>query len=80
MQLTYGEIIDIMDLKYIQSKRIGYSLQTGIYEMSDRNKTLEDLLPDNVKVSITIDDISLKSKLNINQSLMFTIKSFFNTS
>ena len=32
-----------------------------------------------MKVSITIDDIRLKSNLNINQTLIFTAKSFFYT-
>ena len=34
---------------------------------------------DNVKVTITIDDIRLKSNLKINQTLIFTNKSFFYT-
>ena len=36
-------------------------------------------MPDNVKVSITTDDIRLKSNLKINQTLIFTEKSFFYT-
>jgi len=32
-----------------------------------------------VKVSITIDDVRLRSNLNINQPLIFTKKSFFYT-
>ena len=35
MQLTYDEIIDILDLKDIPTKRTGYSLHSGIYEASD---------------------------------------------
>ena len=73
------EIIDILDLKYIPTKRTGYSLNPGIYEITDINKTLEYILPDNVKVSITIDDTRLKSKVNINQTLIFNEKSLFNT-
>ena len=30
-QLPYDEIIDILDLKYIPTKRIGYSLKPNIY-------------------------------------------------
>ena len=78
-QLTYDEIIDILDLKYIPTKRTGYSLNPGIYEVVDLNTTLKYILPDNVKVSITIDDIRLKSNLKINQTLIFTEKSFFYT-
>ena len=79
MQLTYDEIIDVLDLKYVSTKRIGYSLDLGIYEVSDLNKTSKHILRDNVKVNITIDDIRLKSNLRINQTLIFTDKSFFYT-
>ena len=76
-QLTYDEIIDILDLKFISSKRIGYSLNPGIYEIIDINTTLKYILPDNVKVNVTIDDVRIKSNLKINQTLIFTKKSFF---
>ena len=79
MQLTYDEIIDVLDLKNIPTKRTGYSLNPGIYEVIDLNKTLNYILPDNVKVNVTIDDIRLKSNLKINQTLIFTEKSFFFT-
>ena len=79
MRLSYYEIMDILDLKYIPTKRTGYSLNPGIYEINDLNKTLKHILPDNVKVSVTIDDIRLKSNLKINQTLIFTEKSFFYT-
>ena len=78
-QLTYDEIMDILDLKYIPTKRTGYSLDPGIYEVDDLNNTLKYILPDNVKVSLTIDDIRLKSNLKTNQTLNFTEKSFFYT-
>ena len=47
-----------------------------MYEITDLNKTLEFILPDNVKVSITLDDIRIKSNLNDDQTLIFTKKSF----
>ena len=78
MRLSYYEIMDILDLKYIPTKRTGYSLNPGIYEVVDLNNTLKHNLPDNVKINITIDDIRLKSNLKINQTLKFTEKSFFN--
>ena len=77
MQLTYDEIIDILDLNYIPTKRMGCSLSLGIYEVVDLNSTLKNNLPDNVKVSVTIDDVRLKSNLKINQTLILTEKSFF---
>ena len=79
LQLSYDEIIDILDLKYIPTKRTGYSLNPGIYEINDLNNTLKHILPDNVEVNITIDDIGLKSNLKINQTLIFTERSFFYT-
>ena len=79
MQLTYNEIIDILGLEYVPTKRTGYSLNPGTYEIDDLNNTLKDLLPDNKKVSVTIDVIRLKSNLKTNQTLIFTEKSFFFT-
>ena len=79
MRLSYYEIMDILDLKYIPTKRTGYSLDPGIYEVIDLNNTLKHILPDNVKINITIDDIRIKSNLKINQTLIFTERSFFYT-
>ena len=75
-QLTYDEIIDILDLKHIPTKRTGYSLNPGIYEVVDLNNTLKYILPDNVKVNVTIDDVRLKTNLKTNQTSIFTEKSF----
>ena len=79
MRLIYDEIINILDLKYFPTKRTGYFLNPGIYEVIDLNNTLEYILPDNVKVNVTIDDIRLKANLKINQTLIFTEKSLFYT-
>ena len=79
MRLSYDEIMDILDLKYIPTKRTGYSLNPGIYEVVDLNNTLKHISPDNVKINITIDDIRLKSNIKFNQTLIFTEKSFFYT-
>ena len=78
-QLTYDEIMDILDLKYIPTKRMVYSLNPGIYQVIDLNNTLKYILPNNVKVNITIDDIRSKSNLKTNQTFLFTSKSFFYT-
>ena len=79
MRLSYDEIMDILGLNYIPTKRTGYSLIPGIYEVVDLNKTLKHILPNNVKRNITIDDNRLKSNLKINQTLIFSEKSFFYT-
>ena len=79
MRLSYNEIIDILDLKYIPTKRTGYFLNPGICELIDLNNTFKFILPDNVKINVTIDDIRLKANLKIIQTLIFTEKSFFYT-
>ena len=79
MQLTYNEIIDILDLKYIPTKRVGYSIEPNIYNVVDLNKTLKNILPNNVKINVTIDERKYKTDLKINQTLIFTNKSFFYT-
>ena len=63
MQLTYDEIIDNLELKYIPTNRTGYRLNPSIYEVVDLHNTLKHILPDNVKVNVTIDDVRLKSNL-----------------
>ena len=47
--------------------------------MVDLNNTLKIILPDNVKISVTIDERKQKSNLKINQTLLFTNKSSFYT-
>ena len=77
MQLTYNEIIDILDLEYIPTKRVGYSIEPNIYNVVDLNKTLKNILPNNIKINVTIDERKYKTDLKINQTLIFTNKSFF---
>ena len=60
MELTYDEFMDVLHMKCFPSGRTGYTLPPGIYEISDINKMLEYLLPDIVKVSVTIGDIRLR--------------------
>ena len=76
-QLLCDKIMDILDLKHTPTKRIGYSLKPNIYQISKINETLKYILPDNVKISVTIDDDKLKSNLKNNQTLLFTKRSFF---
>ena len=79
MRLSYDEIMHILDLEYIPTKRTRYSLNPGIYEVFDLNTTSKHISPNNVKVSVTIDDIKIKSDLKTHQTLIFTEKSFFYT-
>ena len=79
MQLTYNEIIDILDLEYVPTKRMGYSIEPNIYNVVDLNKTLKKILPNNIKINVSIDERKNKTDLKINQTLIFTNKSFFYT-
>ena len=47
--------------------------------MVDLNTTLKHNLPKNVKVTVTIGDIRLKSSLEVNQTTFITKKSFLYT-
>ena len=77
MQLTYNEVIDILDLKYIPTKKIGYSIEPNIYNVVDLNKVLKSILPNNVKMDNSVDEKKYKTDLKINQTLIFTNQSFF---
>ena len=79
MGLSYDEIVDAWDIKYFPSEKTCITIPNGISEEAEINKLLQYLSPNTVKVSITIDDIRLRSNSNINQSLIFTKKSFFYT-
>ena len=57
MQLTYDEVIDILDLKYIPTRKTRSNFNPGIYEVVDLNNTLRRILLDNVKRTLTIDDV-----------------------
>ena len=74
-QLTYDGNIKTLDLKIIPTTTMGYILPLGKYEIIDNNFKLKFLLPKEVKVNITIDDIRLKSNLTTNNLIRF-IKKF----
>ena len=76
MHLTYDEIIDILDIKFYSSKRTCYTLPPGIYETIDINLMLNTFFTDEVKANVTIDDITLKFNLKINQSIIYRILGF----
>ena len=77
LQLTYDEIVDIMDVNYIAGSTRVYTLAVGVYEVTDIKMMLKSLLPKKVKVNSTIDDNILNSNLTTNKTIRFTEKSFF---
>ena len=66
-------------MKYINASTIGYTLPTGLYKVSDFNSMLKSLIPAEVKVNNTIDDIRLKSNLITIKAIKFTERSFIHT-
>ena len=79
MQLTYKEVMDVLNIKHFPLERTNYTLPLGKYELSDINLMLKFLLPDELSVYVTFDDIRLRSNLNINQTLVFSKKCLFYT-
>ena len=76
MELTNSEIEKIFDRSFIATSSIGYTLPVAMCEISDNNSILHILLPNEVKVNITIDDIRLTSNLTTIKRIRFTKKSF----
>ena len=77
MELTYDEIVDILNVNFIAGSANGYTLTLGIYEISDINLLIKFLLLDEVKVKKKVDDIRLRSDLTTNKTVRFTKKVFF---
>ena len=78
IELRYSETTDILDTKHTPAKTMGYAIK-GIYEISDRSMMLKSLLPNEVKMNITVDDIRLRSNLTTNKTVQFTEQFFFYT-
>ena len=74
LELTYDEIVDILNVKSVAGSTKGFALPPGICEIIDINLMLKSLLPKRVKVKITIDDIGLKSNLTRIKTIRFTKK------
>ena len=76
LELSYHENIDVLDVKCIAGSTKGYTLAPGVYRITDISLFLKTLLPKEVKVSVTIDDIRLNSNITNNKTIRFT-KRFF---
>ena len=76
---TFTEITEILDTKYNAASSIGYNLPPGTYKFSDINLMLKSLIPNEIKVNVSIDDTRLRSNLTSNKVKKFTKTSFFYT-
>ena len=56
-QLTYNEIINIIDVKYIPTSTTNKTLSPCMYEIIYINFIIKSWLPKVVKLNITIDDV-----------------------
>ena len=63
MELRYHEHQEILDTKFNGAKTDGSTLTPGIKEIGDSNSMLKSLLPNEVRVYITIDDSKLRANL-----------------
>ena len=72
-------MVDILDLKYNAGSTKGYTVPPGVSENVDNKVMLKSLLPKEVKVSFTIDDLRLKSRLTTSQTIRCTKKTYFYT-
>ena len=77
MQLSYDEILEVLDIKNLPPKRTRYTIPPGVYEISHNNLMLNSLIPKEVEANITIDDNGIKSNIKNYQTLVFTKGSFF---
>ena len=75
--LTYEVFVDLLEIKYNAGSTNGYRLPPCIIKTSDLNLMLRSLIPNEVKLSITIDDISLRSNITTKTTLKYTNSLFF---
>ena len=77
MKITYDEIVDELDIKYIARSIIGYTLPPGNYGFSYLNLMLKFSFSERVKVNKKIVYIRIRSNLTTNKTIKFTKKSVF---
>ena len=77
MELTYDEIVDILDVKYVPASTNGYTLPPAEYENIDIILIIKLLLPNELKVNDTIGDVRIRSNSTTIKRIRFTTKSFF---
>ena len=76
LELSYTEILNKLDMKYIDASITRYTSPPGVYKVSDNNFMIKSLPQDDEKINITIDDIRMRSNLTKNNTIRFTGKSF----
>ena len=72
MGKTYDETMEVLDRKCTSTTSIGSTLPPEKYKNSDIDLTLKSLLPNGVKINITVDHSRLSSNLTTNKTKRFT--------
>ena len=54
LQLTYHEIVKILDVKYLAGSTKGYTFAPGLYEILGINFMSKSLLPKELKVKLQL--------------------------
>ena len=72
-----NENINLLALKHIGASSTKYTFPPRIYEISDLDLTLKALLPNDVKIRNTIDDIRLWSTLTTKKKRETLLKKLF---
>ena len=76
MESTVSDIENMFGKKYIETSNKGHTPEPGIHEISNNKYMLKSLLPENIKVNVTLDDIRLKSNLFTNKTDKITKNCF----
>ena len=79
LEFTKNEYLDVLHPKCKTTSTIGYTLPHGLFKIRDIDFMLQSLLPNDVEVKISIDDIRLRSNLSTNRAIKFRKYSFFYT-
>ena len=66
LELTYYEILDVLDVKYIAVSTSGYTIPPGFYTIIDSNLRTKSSLTNKEKVKFTVDDMRRRSNLTTN--------------
>ena len=79
MGLPYDGALDILDINNIGASNIGCTPPPALSKNSALDYMLKSLLPIEVRVFLTIDDIRLRSNSTTDKTIEFTKKSLFYT-
>ena len=78
-EITYDDVLDVLDVKYFAGSIFSNASKPGIYQSSDIILMLKSLLPADAKANFKFDGIRLRWNITTNKAIKFPEKSFFFT-